>query len=173
MIVESELMKTIMQSLLSGLILVGIASNVNAYAQNGSTSPAQSGMQGSMTPEAMKEKIAKHQAELHDKLKITAAQEPAWKTFIQAVTPERMVPEKDSGMDKMTTPERMQRSLERMKEHQGQLQKKLEATKAFYAVLSPEQQKIFDNSHRHMKKEMQERMAKQMRSKEGLMTDKP
>jgi protein CpxP len=170
MLVESELMKKIMKSFVSGLILVGMMNAITAYAQNDSL-PQSSVPSASL--EKMKEKIAKHQAELHDKLKITAAQEPAWKTFIQVVTPERMVPEKDSGMDKMTTPERMQRSLERMKEHQGQLQKKLEATKAFYAVLSPEQQKIFDNSHRHMKKEMQERMAKQMRSKEGLMTDKP
>jgi len=173
LIVESELMKTSMQSFLSGLVLIGLTGGATAYAQNSPASSVQQNMQAAVSPEMMKARIEKNQAELHDKLKITSGQESAWKTFIQVVAAEHVTPEKDVNTDKMTTPERMQKTLEKMKEHQGQLQQKLDATKTFYAVLTPEQQKIFDNSHRHVKKDMQERMAKQMQKKEGLMTDKP
>jgi Spy/CpxP family protein refolding chaperone len=127
-------------------------------------------------PEQMKERFAKHQAELHDTLKITAAQEPAWKTFIQSVTPKAMPQREDfKELDKLTTPQRMEKMLEKMKEHQAALQDRLAATKTFYATLTPEQQKIFDESHRRLQHKMQSHMARQMHKRGDApgMMDKP
>jgi len=161
-------MRKLIQSFFSGLALVLLAGA--ACAQN-PVSASQAEMQ--MSPEKLKERMAKHQAEMHDKLKITAAQESAWKSFIGIVSQSYAETKNDAkNVDNLTTPERMQNTLERMKEHQAQLQIKLDATKKFYVVLTLEQQKIFDESHRRMRQEMQERMAKQMQKKDGMM-DKP
>ena len=97
---------------------------------------------------------AKRQAQLHDKLKITAAQEGAWKTFTDKTTPVRPAtpparPSKDEW-NKLTTPERLDRHLEMMKKMEARMTDRIAATKEFYAVLSPEQQKTFDQEFRKM-----------------------
>ncbi|MFZ6688918.1 Spy/CpxP family protein refolding chaperone [Undibacterium sp. SXout11W] len=162
-------MKNIPKNLLMSLILTSSAATSVVYAQMSS-----SASMGSANPEAMrgysaenaekmKEHLAKHQAEMHDRLKITSAQEPAWKTFSQAMAPANMPPRpQESDVEKLNTPERMALSLARMKQHEATMQTRLNAVKTLYAVLTPEQQKIFDEGHNRMRKEMQERMARQM-----------
>ena len=166
-------MKNIKQTLLIGLALVGFSASPFALAQSNPAAsvpaagmpelPGHSPQDMEKWHEKMKERAIKHQAELHDRLKITPAQEPAWKTFTQAMTPPSM-PEHMHSQDqeKLSTPERMALSLERMKKHEAFMQTRLEAVKTFYAALTPDQQKTFDESHKRMQKEMQERMAKQM-----------
>lgn len=101
--------------------------------------------------ERIQQRMAKHQAELHAKLKLTAAQEPAWKTFTETTATGAMpAPPDRKEMEKLTTPERMEKMLERAKEHQTKMQEHLASLKTFYAVLTPEQQKIFDDSHRNL-----------------------
>ena len=97
---------------------------------------------------------AKRQAKLHDKLKITPAQEEAWKTFVAktapvrpATPPTRMSKEEWS---KLTTPQRLDQQQEHMKQQQDKMAQHVAATKDFYAVLSPEQQKLFDDAFRKM-----------------------
>lgn len=87
------------------------------------------------------------QSKLHDKLGITANQENAWKTFVAASKPQPM-PKKpdDADMAKLTTPERIDEHLARMKDHEAVMEKRAEAVKAFYAQLTPAQQKIFDDT---------------------------
>jgi hypothetical protein len=101
----------------------------------------------------MEERMAKHQAAFHDKLKITADQEPAWQAFIAATKPQPHAmpqPQDRKAMAQMSTPERMEKGLQMMKEHQARMEAHLAAVKTFYAALKPEQQKIFDEAHRHM-----------------------
>jgi hypothetical protein len=51
---------------------------------------------------------------------------------------------------KLTTPERLERMQTRQAERSAMFAKRAEATKSFYAALSPEQQKTFDaESMRH------------------------
>ena len=113
------------------------------------------GMDHAKWAEKMQERMAKHIAELHDKLKITATQEPAWKTFVESIKPNTppdshgMQPD-HKEMDKLSTPARMEKMLEKLKEHETMMQTRLTSLKTFYAVLTPEQQKIFDDSHRQM-----------------------
>lgn len=116
--------------------------------------------------EKMKERLAMHQARMHDKLKITAAQEPAWKSFIDAMAPVAMpLPPDPKAMEGRSTPERLELNLERQKERLTQMQQRLTAVKALYAVLSPEQKAIFDQSHQEMGKRVMERMEQRMHEK--------
>ena len=95
--------------------------------------------------ERMKERMAKRQAELHDKLKLTAAQEPAWKNFTEKMKPSDPPARPDRAeMEKLTAPERMERGLVMMKEREKIMADRLAAVKEFYAVLTPEQQKVFN-----------------------------
>ena len=175
-------MKTLKKKLYIGLTAVTFAIAGSVFAQSAPPSPpapdAHAGHHDAPGDKAkwadkMKERMAKHQAELHDKLKITAAQEPAWKTFTDSMTPGAMPARPDhQSMEKMTTPERLEKGLDRAKEHLAQMQTRLSALKTFYAVLTPEQQKIFDDSHRRMEKNMHERMSEHMRGHGPMNMDK-
>ena len=101
------------------------------------------------------ERMAKRQAELKAKLKITPAQEGAWTTFTAAMKPPaggmmgmRHDPKVKADMDKLTTPERIDKMrtlrAERMTTMNAEMDKRGAATKAFYAVLSSEQKAVFD-----------------------------
>ncbi len=103
------------------------------------------------------ERMAKRQAELKAKLKITPAQEGAWTTFTAAMKPPANMaggmgmqhdPKVKAEMDKLTTPERIDKMqamrAERMKTMNTEMDKRGAATKAFYAVLSAEQKAVFD-----------------------------
>lgn len=89
--------------------------------------------------------MEKKQAELHDKLKLSASQEGAWKTYTDA-TVKNMTPPKRTAVDfdSMTAPQRMEKGLEFMKERQAKIEAQLASLKTFYATLTPEQQKVFD-----------------------------
>lgn len=110
-----------------------------------------------MDPAKFKEKMAQRQAELREKLNLSAAQEPAWNAFVAGMTPpaaakgQRM---DRAEWDKLTAPQRMERQLQRMQQMQANMSKRLDAVKTFYDQLSPEQRAIFDENtkrggHRH------------------------
>ena len=104
-----------------------------------------------MTPEKMQERMAKRQAALHDQLKLTAAQEPAWKTYIAAVTPTDMGKRwgDRAAMAKMSAPERLEKHLAMSKERDVRMTSHLAALKTFYVVLTPEQQMVFNEKTMH------------------------
>ena len=91
------------------------------------------------------ERMAKRQAALHDKLSLLPTQEAAWKTFtdkLQATVPVRA---EAAPVATMTAPERADRMAAFLQTAQQQAATRAQAVKDFYAVLSPEQQKIFDS----------------------------
>lgn len=92
---------------------------------------------------------AKHQARLHDQLKLTAAQEAAWKTFTDKTKPD---PARRQAMHQemaaLSTPARLERMQAMMKEGEARMADHIAAVKEFYAQLTPEQQKIFDDQHK-------------------------
>lgn len=100
--------------------------------------------------ERMQERRAKHLADLKTKLKLNASQESAWTTFTSATQP----PARPAGgpdraamraeMEKLSTPQRIDRMQARQAERSAMFAKRANATKAFYATLTPEQQKTFD-----------------------------
>jgi len=86
-----------------------------------------------------------HQSALHEKLKLTAQQESAWKKF----TASQPMPNKAARMDrtemqKLNAPQRMEKGIEHMRTMEKAMTEHLAALKEFYAVLTPEQQKVFD-----------------------------
>lgn len=87
----------------------------------------------------------KHQQQLHDALKLTPQQEAAWNKF-QESSPFAQRPNGPSPEElaKLPAPERAEKMLERQKLHQEAASKHLAALKEFYAQLSPEQKKTFD-----------------------------
>ena len=89
--------------------------------------------------------IEKRHAELHKQLNLSAEQEPAWKAFtenVQAALPQGR-PNREE-LRKLSTPERMDKMLATMKEREKQMESGAAAIKEFYAVLTPEQRKQFD-----------------------------
>ncbi len=101
------------------------------------------GDRGPRGPEAREQRFQK----LHDDLKLSSYQEKAWNDYIAVVNKDRgprgdRPPRED--FEKMTAPERLEKTLEGMKRHEARLQESLNATKAFYAKLSDTQKQVFD-----------------------------
>lgn len=113
-------------------------------------------MMGHRDPAKMQAWMAKRQADLKGKLKITPAQEGAWTAFTAAMQPPargaRLTPEQRAEFDKLSTPERIDKMralrTQRMAERSAAMDQRGEATKTFYAALTPEQQKTFDAEHK-------------------------
>jgi hypothetical protein len=136
------------------MILAGaaiIALSANAFARDGGDCGygGQGGMRG-MNPERMEKYHEQHLAKLHDKLKLTAQQETAWKKFAaqQPILDKANRPD-PAEMEKLNAPQRMEKGLEHMKAMETKLSEHLAALKEFYAVLTPDQQKIFDEQTPH------------------------
>ena len=139
-------MTSIRKRLLIGISALSLAAGAcTAYASG--SDGAEDGPHGGKFAEHMKQRMEKHAAELHDKLHLNASQEAAWNTYITRMKPGTPpAPSKRDELDKMTAPERMEFMLARMKEHEQKMTHRLAATKEFYAVLTPEQKKIFDQN---------------------------
>ncbi len=106
---------------------------------------------GPMDPAKMQAMQDKHHAALKAQLKLTAAQEGAWNAFTAASKPHGAMQGNHpdpAEMAKLTTPERIEKMksmrAQRMSDMASAMDKHDEATKALYAALTPEQQKIFD-----------------------------
>lgn len=147
-------MNAFRKTLAASLIAIGMGVTpyiVQAQQPQPSQQPQQPAQeQGAAKPDRaarMQERMAKRQAELHDKLKLTAQQEPAWNAFVASIRPEPRTarPARAEWKD-MTAPERMERRLDMLKQAEAALSQRLEAVKRFYAVLTPEQQKVFNEN---------------------------
>lgn len=95
--------------------------------------------------EHMQRRMAQRQAQLKQRLQITPAQESAWTSYVAAMQPPANMPRIDPAeLAKLTTPERIDRMRALRAAHYAEMDKRGEATKTFYAALTPEQQKVFD-----------------------------
>ena len=121
----------------------------------GSGGPMMGGMRhermGQMDPARMQAWMDKRHAALKAQLKLTAAQESAWTTFTAAMKPPADMMAKRAEyaeMVKLPTPERIDKMKALRTQHMADMtaamDKRGEAAKAFYATLTPEQQKLFD-----------------------------
>ena len=96
----------------------------------------------------MQERMAHRMAKLKQLLQITPAQEGAWNAYVAALRPANMQrPDRRKMRDefeKMTTPERIDRMRAMRAARMAEMDKRADATKVFYAALTPEQKKSFD-----------------------------
>ena len=89
----------------------------------------------------MAEKAQKFQAALQ----LTEAQQAGWNSYREAVKPVRPAKHLDrESFAKLTTPQRIDHMQQQRTERNAQAHRRDEATKAFYATLTPAQQKTFD-----------------------------
>ena len=87
-------------------------------------------------------------ANLHAALRLTAGQEAAWRTFVAASQPDAQQQARERSAQQMlpglTAPQRVDLSLAAMEADIDTLRERGRALKAFYATLTPAQQKVFD-----------------------------
>ncbi len=145
----------------SPLLLAGLLATAgfSALAQTPPATPADAapkahhGMGGGMShgqrdPAKMQQMMEKRQADLKATLKIQPAQEAAWTAFTAAHKPPAgMAQRRDAmraSMEKLSTPERIDHMKAMRAQRDAEMDKRAQATKDFYAVLTPEQKKTFD-----------------------------
>lgn len=97
------------------------------------------------------ERQANRMAKFKEQLAITPAQEPAWTRFTESMHAKRDFARLDrAGMDKLTTPERIDRMRAMRAQRNAAMDARMDAAKAFYSELQPEQQRTFDAASARM-----------------------
>ena len=143
-------MTTFRKRLLIGVMAAGLgAASFAVYAERPGCGPMGAGPaafgERGRSPEKMAAYHEKRQSELHDKLKLNANQEGAWNAYTARTKPAEMPNRPDRAeMEKLPAPERMEKMFGFMQENEKRMADRIAATKEFYAVLTPEQKKIFD-----------------------------
>jgi periplasmic protein CpxP/Spy len=137
--------QTATRSVLGPLLLLSLMAGAGfpSYAQTAPEQPTagQSRMQ-ERDPAKRQEMMVKRQAELKAQLKLTAAQEPAWNTFVASMTPPADRAALRAEMEKLPEAER--------KSKMQALRAQREANaNTFAAVLSADQKKVFDEQRKH------------------------
>ena len=147
-------MKSMFKPLLIAAVLA--TAGLTAFSQ----SPMGGGMghdsmdkSGHANPARMQAHMDKKNAALKAKLKLTAAQEAGWATYVAAMKPPADMMARQAQhaeLAKLPTPERIDKMKalhsQHMTEMTAVMDKRGEATKTFYALLSPEQKKTFDSA---------------------------
>lgn len=137
--------KTATRSVLGPLLLLSVMAGAGfpSYAQTAPEQPkARHGMMHERDPAKRQEMMAKRLAELKAQLQLTAAQEPAWNTFIASMTPPADRAALRAEMEKLPESERQSKM--------NALRAQREANVGgLYAVLSADQKKVFDEQRKH------------------------
>lgn len=92
----------------------------------------------------MQERMAQRQAELKQKLQITSGQEAAWTSFTTAMKPGARPQVDRAAIAALNTPDRIDQMRALRNQRIAEMDRRADATKAFYAVLTAEQKKVFD-----------------------------
>jgi len=143
------------------LLLAGALSTLAGYSMaQPSSGPSASqaahgqGMgMGKQDQAKIQARMTQRLTELKAKLQITPAQEAAWTTYTDAVKPTSRasvsMTTTHADFSKLPTPERLDRMRALHTEHMAamttRMDQRADATKTFYAVLSADQKKVFDD----------------------------
>jgi len=139
-------MKSYSKALLIGLFLfapvAAIAEPVQTEPESGAYGQGPRGEHG-------KRFIEERMAELRKELKLTPAQEAdwnAWSAKIKEIREAKKQSRPDrEAMKSLPAPERLEKMIAHSKAKTAHLEEALAATKTFYATLTPEQRKVFDD----------------------------
>jgi hypothetical protein len=142
-----------MKPVFKPLLLAGLmAAAVSTLAQPGPGAGGPGAGPGAASPELrerMQDRMQRHMdrrtSDLKAKLKLSAEQEGAWTSYVAAMKPPAPAAHPSrTELDKLTTPERLDKMREWRKQREAEMDKRDDATRAFYATLNDEQKKIFD-----------------------------
>ena len=139
------LLKSTFKSTLRPLVLLSLMAGASlaSYAQVAPEQPkGHHGMMHERDAAKRQEMMAKRQAELKAQLQLTAAQEPAWNTFVATMKPPADRAARRAEMEKLSDAERH----DKMKTMRAQREANYDA---FYAVLSADQKKVLDEQRKH------------------------
>ena len=154
------MMKSLHKSLLAAGLLAGIGLSAVAQTPAPAAAAPQAQAQTQAHPQrgdhrTMEQRKARHQemrqvrmerrlAALKLKLQVTGAQESAWNAWTTAMKPaQRQRPDR-AAFATMTTPERIDAMRTLRSNRAAEMDRRGEATKAFYAALGADQKKVFD-----------------------------
>jgi len=148
-------MTTFRKNLLSALAALSMgAAAFGAHAQTQAPTQPAEGRYGHAASQEQRaefkakraEFAARRVAKLHDDLKITPAQENAWNAFVASMKPQAHGQRPDRAAQAgLTAPQRLAQHIERQKQRTAMMEQRLGAVNSFYAVLTPEQKKTFDD----------------------------
>lgn len=142
--------KPLRSTLLVTAVLAALAGTVQAQAPATSAPPAAKAGEhrhgAHHDPAQRQQRMEQRLGELKGQLQLTPAQEGAWNAFSEALRPSAgSAPRLDrEALAAMTTPQRIDQMRAMRSQHQAEMDRRAEASKAFYAALTPEQQKTFD-----------------------------
>lgn len=140
------------RALVAGLIAGGGVLAVSAWAVSGDDTAGKPRCEAKYGPKGEAgwgERRAAHLAALKDKLKLAPDQEAAWASFAESAQAGPRHQDKDRKAMReefatLSTPERLDRMQAMAEMRRARMAERAEAIKAFYAQLSPEQQRVFD-----------------------------
>lgn len=145
-------MTTLRKHLLTAFAALSMgAAALGAHAQTTAPAQAQDGRYGHAANQEQRaakraEFAAKRAAKLHDALKITPAQEGAWNAFLASMKPPARGQRPDRAEHaSLSAPQRLAKHIEMQKQRTAAMEQRLGAVNSFYAVLTPEQKKTFDD----------------------------
>jgi hypothetical protein len=148
-------MTTFHRIALSAALLITSSIHLTGLAQPANSPQGGRPMMGSAQMESHREaRHQKHLNELKSALQLDSTQENAWHTFSAEMKAPVKRPARPQAaeMEKMTTPERIDKMMAFKSERDAEMNKRITATKTFYASLNPAQQKVFDaHTHKFMK----------------------
>ncbi len=139
------------KALRTGLILLslGMGGTVLAETSPAPATPNAAGAEPGGWGDHKGQRLAERLAQLHSELKLTQAQEVDWKTWsdkVNQVKAEKREARPDfEALGKLPAPDRLQKMIEFSKARQAGMEEVLAATKTFYAALTPDQRKAFDD----------------------------
>ena len=103
----------------------------------------------------MEQRRAERQAKLREALKLNAQQQPAWDAFVASQAPQKKGERTGRGdraaWASLSAPQRMQKGIDLQKQRTARMEQRLAALNSFYAQLTPEQRKTFDDQAKHRK----------------------
>ena len=143
-------MKPIFQRVVLASVL-GLGLVVSAAAQD--RGPGPNGPRGGDRQAQYQDMQHRREQRLHDLLQIKPEQESAFRAFTSSLEQQRPQDARAGGRregpqaqprESLTTPQRLDRQLQRLAEAQARLQKQAAAVKTFYAALPAEQRKVLD-----------------------------
>lgn len=153
-------MKSIKKSFGKRALMVGLIAGsgilaASAYAVTDRDPAGKPGKPGCEARQGQKddgkwaERRAERMTELKEKLKLTPEQEAAWDAFASASQPgmRHMGADRQAmrgEFEKLNTPQRLDRMQAMSEVRRARMAERAEATKAFYAQLTPAQQSVFD-----------------------------
>ena len=121
--------------IMAGMAIAALSASVYARGGDG-CGYGEYGPMAGRNVERMEKMHEQRLANLHDELKLTAQQEPAWKKFAAVKPMFGQMPRPDRAeMAKLNAPQRLEKGLERMRAMEAGMTEHLAALKEFYAVL--------------------------------------